>query len=232
MVKLNHIKTKQVFDSGFFNNITCYNELEQAIIKYADVVNQGGVERTREVELEYYARLGEAFEVYTEFFFSRFGVKENPLLNITNIKDTSSVKMNVGYDFTYKDIRDNLGHIQSKFSHIPIHTFTRKALGTFVSMADEDGVPANRRVLFTNLYHKPGKESNGIFDVSYIGGLKQMRVIGRIEQETFIERDETFWNDFVCVLRKSSEPIAVNNAPPPRQHQQEAMDAINKLFAA
>jgi len=232
MVKLNHIKTKQMFDSGFFNNVTCYSDLEQAIIKYADVVNQCGVERTREVELEYYARLGEAFEVYTEFFFSRFGVKENVLLNVTNIKDTSTNKMNVGYDFLYHDTKGRLGHIQSKFSHIPTHVFTRKALGTFVSMADEEGVPSERRVLFTNLYHKPGKENNGIFDISYVGGLKQMRVFGRIEQETFIERDETFWYDFVYALRESSEPIAVNNAPSPRQHQQEAMDAINKLFAA
>ena len=98
-------------------------------------------------------------------------------------------------------------------------------------MCDEMGIPAKRRKLFTNLYHKVRDNDYGIFHSSYAGGVNQMHVFGRLEQEEFIERDPTFWTDFVDALRESMIEGEVKQMHTPRAHQQEIIDACDAFFA-
>jgi hypothetical protein len=218
MKKLNHASAKAVARSKAFDDVASYSDLENAIICYAQLDPDAA---------NYLDRLGAAFEVYTEYFFSCYN--DDTRLNVKNVTDTSGDKYNVGIDFSYEDAEGNQGGIQSKFSHDPTHKFTRKSLGTFVSLCDEMGIPAKRRKLFTNLYHKSGDE--GIFHTSYAGGAKQMHVFGRLEQEALIERVPTFWSDFVKALSDSAEEIEVKKLFPPRAHQKAISDACNAFFA-
>ena len=217
MKKLNHASVKAVARSKAFDDVSNYSDLEAAIICYAKLAPDSA---------DYLDRLGAAFEVYTEYFFSRYN--DDVRLNVKNVTDTSADKFNVGIDFTYEDASGKSGGIQSKFSHDPTHKFTRKTLGTFVSLCDEMGIPAKRRKLFTNLVHK--NIDDGVFHMSYPGGEKQMHVFGRLEQEALIEHDVTFWSDFVQALNDAAEDFEIKKLFPPRAHQKAISTACDAFF--
>jgi hypothetical protein len=183
--RITHIRAPQIIRAGVFDNITSLNVLAFNIIKYGQDASDVGDDT-------YANRVGWAYEVYAESFM-KHGLKGHPTFGITSVQGTSQTPYQGGFDFTYHDVDDNLGLVQVKFRSNPLDTFTRHELGTFVSWADELGVPASRRVLFTNLKHVPCDGAGGIFHGSYASGEKQMRVFGRIEQEAIIDRDPKFW---------------------------------------
>jgi hypothetical protein len=215
MVTIKHLSVRDIADAGVFVGVSNYDELIAAIVKY------GGPTSTESECDAYNERVGAAFEVYNEFFLARYGTEANPHLAILNVEHTSQNKYQVGYDFTGTDFSGNRVFIQSKFRGNPLHKFTRSELGTFVSISDEEGIPAKCRVLFTNIEHKVNDDSNGMFDRSYAGGLKQMRSFDRIAQESFIIRDATFWSDLLLSVEESAKAPSVGVAPPMWEHQQE-----------
>jgi hypothetical protein len=193
-IVLNHKHTLDVAKSGHFDNIMSYKDLEDAIEVYSlesgDIGSEG-----------YNDCAGHSFEVYCEFWLRRCA-GSNSLLDINEVKDTSRNKYQVGYDFVYADQNKARGLLQTKYRRNPMDKFSRKDLGTFISIADEDDVPSERRAIFTNLEHVVTSNSNGIFDMSYAGGLKQIRrVLDRNAQNTFISRTSTFWSDFRDALK-------------------------------
>jgi superfamily II DNA or RNA helicase len=217
---INHLSVKQISQAGVFNGIANYDQLIDAIKNY------GGNSSSE----EYNDRVGAAWEVFTEFFLKRYSGQNNPHFSVNNVKDTSQNKYQVGYDFTYSDRDGNRGLAQSKFRSNITHKFTRVELGTYASIADEEGIPSDRRILFTNLEHQPSNSSNGIFENHYAGGLKQFRVIGRIEQESFILRDSTFWTELATDVNSSASPVSTKQAPPLRPHQIVMLDGAERVM--
>ena len=193
-MKLYHLSTRSVFENAVFSNLTSYDEMVSNTIAYGEAS-----------PIEYDDRVGAALEVFAEFFFARYGQRSNPRLGVLDVSHTSTNKYQVGYDFAYVDFDNQPGHIQSKFRRNLEHKFTRDELGTFISMADEEGIPSSRRILFTNQDHKITDKSPGIFHMSYTGGLKQMRVIDRSYQESFIDRDPSFWADLSLAVAESGK---------------------------
>lgn len=198
MQKLKHLSTRNIADNKVFENVTSFDRLTDNIIQYGESAGDAASE-------EYNDRVGEALEVFAEFFLARFGTPSNPRLGIAESAHTSTNKFQTGYDFSFKDLNGEPGHIQVKFRRNPTHKFTREELGTFISMADEENVPSIRRILFTNQEHLVGNNSYGIFHPSYAGGLKQMRVLDRSYMEEFIDRDPSFWADLIANVNFSAQ---------------------------
>ena len=220
------IKHLYVFDAakdGVFENLSNYERLVKSII-------DRGLTRGEIGSDAYNDYVGGAFEVFAEFFLTRYGMKSNPLLGLLNVEQTSQNKYQVGYDFTATDFDDDPAIIQSKFRSNPEHRFTRTELGTFVSIADEEGIPAKNRVLFTNLEHEPDAVHNGVFDGSYKGGLKQMRVFDRNMQESLIDRDPDFWTDLVTCVSESAKAPEVGKAPDMWEHQVTMNDGCSRIM--
>lgn len=226
LIKLEHLSTRSVAEAGVFDKVNKHEELTDAIIEYGEAGDKDN-------EQAYNDRVGEALEVYAEFFLKRYGTNANPRLGILEATHTSNNKFQTGYDLYFRDLSGELGHIQVKFRRNPMHKFTRDELGTFISMADEDGVPAARRVLFTNQEHRPGADSNGIFHSSYTGGQKQMRVVDRTYQEEFIDRDPSFWTDLrASVAQAAQAPDQFMDQRTLRPHQQRMFDACTNRLKA
>lgn len=214
-IKLKHLSVRKVFDANVFKDISSYDQLIDSIIEYGDAKRA-----------EYEERVGDALEVFSEFFLTRYGTEANPRFGVLQANHTSQNKYQVGYDFSYRDFHGEVGHIQVKFRRNPSHKFTRSELGNFISMADEDGVPSSRRLLFTNQPHNITSNTTGIFDISYGGGVKQMRVIDRSYQEEFIDRDPTFWSDLMkSVMESGQEPKEFLPLRTFRPHQERMFNA-------
>jgi site-specific DNA-methyltransferase (adenine-specific) len=223
VVTIRHLSVRDVADAGVFDGVSSYDTLIEAIKAYGLAAGEVGSDG-------YNDRVGAAFEVYNEFFLARYGTDANPHFGIISAQHTSQNKFQVGYDFTATDLNGDQVFIQSKFRGNPMHKFTRSELGTFVSISDEEGIPASRRVLFTNIEHRPGDDSNGAFDCSYAGGLKQMRVVGRLEQESFIERDPNFWTDLISTVAQSAQAPIVAKAPVMWNHQTQMHSECGRVM--
>ena len=172
-IALSHKTVLDLDSSNLFTNISSYPALLEAIKEF------GGPHKTEEEKKAYYKRKGAAFEVFAEYWLKRFSGEANPLLGVKDVKQTSNDEFQVGFDFLASDLKGETVHVQVK--HRPNHEFTRDDLGTFVSKADEDGIPASRRILFHS------GQSNKPFHYSYSGGPKQMRVVARPVQEQLID---------------------------------------------
>jgi superfamily II DNA or RNA helicase len=221
--RLSHLATFDIADKKVFKGLSSYDDFQTAIIEYGK--SEGKVSSK-----EYNDALGGAFEVYTEFFFRRYGTSANPLLGVKCIEDTSRNKYQVGFDFTYEDFANQPAYLQSKFRSNPLYRFTRDDLGSFVSIADEMEIPASRRILFTNI-EEPSREKGGLFHSSYSGGLRQMRVIARNVQEEFIDRDPTFWSDFYESIKLSlTSAVEVQTIYSSREHQIRMEVAQDRVF--
>ena len=222
MVKLEHLRTLDVSQAGVLDAKN-YDEFVEKVRKWGLEGGEAGSET-------YNDRVGAAFEVYTEFFFARYGTASNPLLGVTKITHTSQDPSQCGYDFNYDDLGGLPGHVQSKFRSNPMHLFSPTELGTFVLMADGEGIPASRRILFTNLDHKPSDDGNGVFHRVFKHGRNQMRVIGRSQQEEFIDRDTSFWQDLLASVLESAKPPSTGQAHKMRKHQLEVFEGILQVM--
>lgn len=235
MKKLNHLSIRSVAGDKVFEGVANFDQLTDNIIQYGETraLSVSNDIASKEYEDEYKHRTGEALEVFAEFFLTRYGTSANPRLGIAESTHTSTNKFQPGYDFSYKNLNGDLGYIQVKFRRNPTHKFTRDELGTFISMADEDGVPAQQRILFTNQEHQVGDNSNGVFHMSYAGGLKQMRVFDRVYMEELIDRDPSFWTDLqASVSFSAQEPDNFNPLNTLREHQVRMYNAsINHIRA-
>lgn len=96
MNKLSHLQTKTVAESGVFNGLTSFDQMIKAIAKFGKSIGKPGEEAYNDF-------VGAAYEVYTEFFFRRYGTEANPMLGVKHIGDTSRNKFQAGYDFTYEN---------------------------------------------------------------------------------------------------------------------------------
>lgn len=227
MVKLNHMCVKQLANSGYFDNVTSYAELESAILAFA---TNGIILKSDDEKHESYERMGDAFEVYTEFFFKKYD--GNPFFGVKDIVDTSREdtkngrSQKAGYDFRYVDLRGNQGRIQSKFRQNPCYKFSLKEFYSFVFETDIEGIHhRDLRVWFTNLYN----DNDSIFDAFSLKAKDSLFVIGRLKQEEIINRDPTFWLDFVASIQAAKEKNVYVTPPKPRDYQQSAIDAALSL---
>jgi superfamily II DNA or RNA helicase len=213
-----------------FNGAKDYNQFIKAIKKFGKTFGKPLLENGNANE-EYNDAVGLSFEVYTEFFCKRYGQDSNPLLGIREIEDTSHDKFQEGYDFTYETFEGEPALLQAKFRSNSNHKFTRDELSSFICVADEEDIPKNRRILFTNV--SEGDRSNdGLFHFSFKGGLKQMRVIAREHQEHYINLDPTFWEDFLACLDLSLvSPIQFSEIYTSRPHQLRMEAAQDKVLA-
>jgi len=222
-LRLSHLAAFNIANRKIFKDVTNYDEFNDAIIGFGTAQGKSGSD-------EYNDALGAAFEVYTEFFFKRYGTSANPLLGVRCIEDTSRNKFQVGFDFTYEDFSSQPAYLQSKFRSNNQYRFTRKDLGSFISIADEMEIPASRRILFTNI-NEPSRDRGGLFHSSYSGGLRQMRVIARNVQEQFIDRDPDFWNDLYESVKLSlTSAIEVQEVFESREHQVRMEAAQDRVF--
>ena len=210
MIKLEHLSSRRVAESGVFKEIKDYEAMVKSIARFGHTLGDG-----------YNDFVGGAFEVYTEFFFKRYGTRANPHLQVLYFEDTSSNKFEVGIDFRYKDFAGNPAVLQSKFRSNPQDKFMRNDLGTFVSVCDEEEVQKKNRILFTTLEHHSAED--GVFHFSWPKGNMQMRVIGRNHQEEFLDRDPTFWSDFNASLEVALRAPTDFKTPPPFWTHQERM---------
>lgn len=235
-MKLNHLSTQDVFNSKLFDNISSYDELENSIVEYSNLAVDRGYEHIEAatckcISCERKSMIGEAFEVYTEFFFRYY--KKEVFLGVTNIHDTSREEMRdgksmkEGYDFRYTDLHGKLGHIQSKFRQNKAYKFTKEKFRTFICETSlEENTNRDTRIWFTNLYN----DNNSMFDSFSLSCSKLFRVIGRLKQEEFIKRDPNFWKEFSLSLKESSIKRTKNAPPKMRDYQQSIIDGINSLY--
>jgi predicted helicase len=210
---LTHKASIALNESKLFQNISCYTDLVNAIQAYAgkDVGSK-----------QYRRRLGEAFECYCEFLCKQFDKQ----LDIFNIKDTSQNEYEAGIDFRAENYNKEPEVIQCKFRNNPNPEFTRDDMGSFVSVADENNIPKERRMLITN------SPDNDIFHFSY-PGKKQMRVISRKEQEDIIDRcggGSKFYKEFCSVISKCVRQTNIKPLDNLWPHQEEMVTSAFKVI--
>jgi len=222
-VKLKHLRTLDVAQANVLENVKCYDSLDEAIRSWGVDGGEVGSET-------YNDRVGAAFEVFTEFFYARYGTASNPLLGVTDVSHTSQDPMQCGFDFDYTDLSGDRGIIQSKWRSNPMRLFSLSELGTFIGMADGEGIPSHRRILFTNLEHSPSDSSNGVFHRGFKHARNQMRVMGRSQQVEFIDRDPNFWPDLLISVLASAKPPKTTRAPKMRLHQLEAFEGVLQVM--
>lgn len=237
---LQHLWTKCIYDAHVFEGITSYAGMLKAIVAFGQTPEadmppsvRGEIDQDRadaqamgrNYDGHFNVTVGAAFEVFTEFFLSHYGTKANPLLGILDVMHTSDEKFQVGYDFTATNLKKQPSRIQVKYRGDPTHKLSRSDLASFISISDEEGIPPERRILFTNLEHRPNSNSNGLFHTTYAGGLKQMRVLDRTMQEDFILRSPDFWSDFQAAIAEGSKAPAIQEAPEPWEHQKRMIRA-------
>lgn len=216
MNKLNHLSTKRIAESCVLGNISSYEDMIKKISSYG------------KTQSDYNDFVGSAFEVYTEFFFKRYGTKANPHLNVLFIEDTSSNKYEAGIDFRFNDFSGEAAVLQSKFRSNANDKFTRGDLGSFVSVADEEEIAKKNRILFTTLEHHSAED--GVFHFSWPKGNTQMRVIGKNHQEEFIDRDPSFWSELNLTVNLSLEaPTDFKVAPSMWDHQERMNNAVTPV---
>ena len=208
-MNIKHLSIYKIAKELVFNGVNSYKEMNDAIKAYGNLD-----------QYDYNNRVGEAFEIFTEFFCSKYG--DTPLLGIKNVLDTSSDSFNAGYDFTFIDLSDKPGQIQSKWKSDPTHEFTLAELATNSAIASDMDIEKNNNVLFINF-----DDSDKLFHYSYKTARNKRRVIGRNAQEEFILRDPKFWDDFRKCIKESSieefeEPYT------PRDIQNWVLDGVEK----
>ena len=209
-VKINHKAAPKLYSSGEFSsvNIKSFHDFEDAAKNCALKFGPTGTNEYRDV-------LGQIFECFVEFWLKRYG--SIPLLDVHNVSDTSNDKFNVGFDFNAQDSSGLREVVQAKFKCDPSYLFSRNDLGSFISKADEDDIPATRRILITNL--KRNKTTGAPFHYSWSGALKQLRLIDRDVLKKFIDPDALFWSDFEAALKSSSNPPTIASKPQLWDHQ-------------
>jgi len=86
---ISHQSRFDIHDSQVFYNVNSYEEMNVAILQH-------GLQRGDKGSDEYNTFVGMAFEVFNEYFCSRYS--SDPLLGIKNITDTSDDPYNDGFD--------------------------------------------------------------------------------------------------------------------------------------
>jgi len=190
-MKITHLSIYQISDEQVFDNVNSYKELNDAIKTFGEFGGNPGSD-------EYNTRVGNAFEIFTQFFCLKYG--DTPLIGIKNITDTSDDAFTVGYDFTYNSFYDKPGQIQSKWRSNPSHQFTIGELATNSAIASDNDIEKDNNILFTNL-----DDTDDLFHYSYKTARNKRRVFGRNSQEELINRDPNFWNDFRKCIKDSSK---------------------------
>lgn len=212
-MKITHLSIYRINDSKVFDNINSYAELNNAISSY-------GKSGSEEEDDNYNIRVGEAFEVFTQFFCLKYG--STPLLGINQIVDTSDSPFNEGFDFTFTDMKGDPGQIQSKWRSDPSYQFTIGDLATNGEMARNLNIGRDNNILFLNF-----DDSDKLFHYRYTSARNARRIIGRNSQEEFILRDPSFWDDFrKCI--KDSAKIEFKDPYQPRDVQDWILNGITK----
>lgn len=184
-MKITHLSVFQISKDGVFDNVNSYRELNESIKLYGESQPE-----------EYNNLVGNAFEIFTQFFCLKYG--DTPLIGIKNIQDTSDDPFTTGYDFTFIDIKDKNGQIQSKWRSNPKHQFTLGELATNSAIAADMNIEGDNNILFTNL-----EDTEDLFHYTYKTARNRRRVFGRNAQEELILRDPKFWDDFRKCIQDS-----------------------------
>ena len=210
---INHIQAYHVANSGLFDKLNSYDDLNKAIVAYGKNGKQGSQEE----------RLGAAFEVFSEFFLARFGTEVHAGVN--ELKDTSSNKFEVGADFRFKDALGRNGIVQCKYRSNPSYEFRIDELTTAITTARNAVIkmPANL-ILFTNV------NGTNTFHFTYANHTDQWSVFNRPSQESFILCDPDFWTDFCAAMHISKLRPVCSVAPTMRKHQQDMFDECEKIL--
>ena len=221
MNKLTHLATKVVAESNVFNGLKSYQDLIDRTAKYGKTLSKPGEEGYNDF-------VGGSFEVFAEFFFRRYGVESNPLLGVKHIGDTSRNKFQAGYDFTYENFDNEPCLLQVKYKSNPTDVFKRDAFYTFIDQCDELDIPKKNRIWFTT---QSNAGETGIFHFNAVSLKNRLRVIGREEQELFIDRDPTFWSDLHRTVAQAL--VAPNDFIDPEplwNHQVEMSDSCQPIL--
>lgn len=195
-MKITHLSIYQISSDGVFDNVNSYKEMNDIIKLYGE-----------EYPEDYNNRVGMSFEIFTQFFSMKYG--STPLLGMKNIQDTSDDAFTRGYDFTFTDLNDNPGQIQSKWRGNPSHQFTLGELANNSAIASDMDISKDNNILFINI-----DDSDNLFHYEYRTARNKRRVIGRNAQEEFILRDPKFWDDFRKCIKESAKNEFVNPFTP------------------
>ncbi|MEM2159324.1 MAG: DEAD/DEAH box helicase family protein, partial [Candidatus Nitrosotenuis sp.] len=218
MIKLKHQKVREILNANVFNSISTLDELDKSIAAF-------GLSKGPSDSQEYSEAVGAAYEVYCEFFLRNY---QNPLLGIQNVKDTSLNQFNPGFDFSFEDFSGNPGLIQTKWRSNPLYKFTSSDLGTFANKLRKQKILDKNAIIFTNLTHKKYKDS--IFHSSWAEDADDIyRVIDRIAQNSFIQRDPKFFDELRASLELSRE-VKYVEMPTLRIHQVEVHRAVTSVL--
>lgn len=217
MNKLRHVNVIDVANHGVFDGVNDFDKMNAEIFAYGCDAGPPGSEA-------YNDRVGHAYEVYAEFWWTRYGSHANPMLGVHSVMHTSDDKYCPGYDFSAKDMKGDEAHIQVKWrsSGDGFTGFKMHDLGTFC-FKTLDTAP-DRRIWFSNI------REDKVFHFSCEDVDKKMRNFGRETQEGFILRDPTFWNDFRDSIESSSQKLAIGHAPAMWQHQNDMHVACDRVM--
>jgi len=190
--KITHLGIYQIYKDNLFANVNSYSQMNTAIEKY------GGSRKTEVEQNQYFHKTGMAFEIFNQYFFIRYNGYPN--LGVTNIKDTSDNPYNPGFDFSYTDLNNKFGLIQSKWRSNPLYQFELGSLSTAGEAAMSFGVIATNNILFINF-----DDREDLFHFKYKNARNNFRIIDRKTQENLIIHDPNFWNDFRKCIEKSAK---------------------------
>lgn len=97
-MKITHLSVYRINENKVFENVNSYKELNDSIKSY-------GMSSGDNIGSENYnLKVGEAFEVFNQFFCIKYG--STPLLGIGKVVDTSDSPFNEGFDFTFTDLKE------------------------------------------------------------------------------------------------------------------------------
>jgi superfamily II DNA or RNA helicase len=202
IIQLKHSYTKNL--DNVFDNVTSVHELISTITRHGGDSKSEG----------YTDRIGMSWEVFVEFYLSRFG--SDSRLHVHNLNHTSYNKYQVGYDFTAENATHEQMLVQAKFHSDPTYKFKRTDLQSFSSISEESDVAPKNRILITNL-----DNSSSIFSMGYNGN-KLFKVYDINFIRFDVERDPEFWNDFRQSILESGKAPEIGMPYELRPHQVEA----------
>lgn len=188
---ITHLSIYKIDKFEVFETVDSYDKMNQAIFSFGEDENK---------PLTYEKRVGEAFEIYTQFFCNRYG--ETPLLGIFEVTDTSDDAFTRGYDFLFKSIGGRLGQLQSKCRKNPVYSFNSGELSTMGDVARSYNIDNDKSILFINF-----DDHDKLFDYKYKNARVGRRICDRKMQEAYILRDPEFWNDFRKTIKESAKVV-------------------------
>ena len=102
---IKHRLRHRVAKAGVFSGISSYDDLIAAIISYGETAGKlAGAPDSKEYDQAYNMHVGEAFEVYAEFFLAKYGNRSNTTFGVDILEDNiNECRKRVIDEFTNND---------------------------------------------------------------------------------------------------------------------------------